>query len=412
LLIISSLLYALWFLTVIIYTVIIALLLLTPARHPTQSGDGFYPTVSLVVPTYNEAQIIGRKLENILQLDYPKEKLDVLVVDSASSDDTGDIVRRFASTNAGSMHVRLIEQSVRQGKSSAINEAQLNSNSDIFALTDADVVVQPQSLKNLIRQLGEDGIGAASGVEVPVGGVSTLSNIETGYRVVYTAVRMAEASLDTPFMCESEFSVFKRRSLEPLRPGCMCDDLELTAMMRSKGVKAVYAIDAPFFEQEATSLRSKLLHKYRRGMANQHGIIRNRGALFNRKYGKYGTIVFPFEFFVHILSPLLLFTMLGLFLGTLFLSPPTAAVQAIIMVLSGVPAILLLRQLSLKYPSAEISKSQNRLSWLLGTLSFLAFQIVLAASLVQLAVRGPELKWSQISETRTPIRTEIKVESR
>jgi cellulose synthase/poly-beta-1,6-N-acetylglucosamine synthase-like glycosyltransferase len=411
LLIIGSILYSLWFLTVIIYTLILALLFLTSPRGRTQSNDGFYPTISLVVPTYNEAQIIGRRLDNILQLDYPKDKLDVLVVDSASTDNTREIVRRFARTNPR-IHLRLIEQPVRQGKSSAINEALRISNSDMFALTDADVVVQPQALKNLIRHLGENDIGAASGVEVPVGGENSLSKIETGYRVVYTAVRMAEASLDTPFMCESELSIFKRSFLEPLRPGCMCDDLELTAMMRSKGLKAVYVLDAPFFEQEAGSLRPKLLHKYRRGMANQHGIVRNRGVLFNSKYGKYGTIVFPFEFFVHIVSPLLLFTVLGLFIGTLFLSPPIAAVELIIMILSGIPALLLLRQLSQKYRSQEISKARGRLSWLLGTVSFVGFQIVLAASLVQLAVRGPKLQWPQISETRAPIQAEIKVESR
>jgi cellulose synthase/poly-beta-1,6-N-acetylglucosamine synthase-like glycosyltransferase len=409
--IITILFSVLWLVIVTIYTVALAILLTSQPRIKADREQEYAPTVSLVVPTYNEGRIIASKLENILQFDYPRDKLNVLVVDSASTDDTRETVRRYAKENQGRMSITLIEQLSRQGKSSAINEALHNSTAEVFALTDVDVFVQPQALKRLVKNLAEQNIGAASGVEVPIGANNSLFQIEAGYRVVYTAVRMAEANLDTPFMCESEFSAFARDSLEPLKPGCMCDDLELTVMMRSRNRRGVYALDAPFFEREATSLKPKLLHKYRRGMANQHGLIRNRRVMFNKTLGRYGTRIFPFEFFVHVISPLLLVTAFALFIGTIFVSPSEAPVEAIVVAISGIPSLLLLRQLSRKYTNMEISNTQRTLSWLVGALAFIGFQTILAASLVRLGLRGPKLQWSQIEGTRAPIQGEIKVES-
>ncbi len=410
--IISILFYTLWLCTVAVYTIALARLVLSSPREDSETDINRYPTVSLVVPTYNEGRIIGRKLENILQLDYPRDKLNVLVVDSASTDDTREVVRRLSQGNEGKASIKLLEQPSRQGKSSAINEALRGSVSEIFALTDADVLVPPEALKQLVKHLSKEKIGAVSGVEIPIGGSGFLSQVEVGYRSVYTAVRMAEASLDTPFMCESEFSIFTRDSLEPLKPGCMCDDLELTVMMRSRDRRGVYAIDAPFFEREASSLKPKLLHKYRRSMANQHGIIRNRRALFNRTLGKYGTMIFPFEFFVNLVSPLLLVAAFALFIGTTLVSPSALPTESIFAVASGIPALLITRRLTRKYTSPEILKAQRTLTWLLGTVSFLGFQIFLTASLIHLAVRGPKLQWAQISETRAPAQDEIRIESK
>jgi len=404
--------YAVWLTIVIVYTVAFAILLSAPAGSRSESENEFFPTVSLVIPTYNEGQIIGQKLENILELDYPRDKLDVLVVDSASSDDTKDTVRRFANRTHGLVNINLIEQPSRQGKSSAINEALRSSSAEVFALTDADVVVRPDALKRLVKRLAQGTTGAASGVEVPVGGRGLLFQIESGYRSVYTAVRMAEASLDTPFMCESEFSVYAKDSIQLLKPGCMCDDLELTVMVRSHNRKGAYVLGVPFFEQEANRLRPKLLHKYRRSMANQHGIVRNRRVLLDKTFGKYGTLIFPFEFFVNVISPLLVVAASGLFIGSILASPFDAPIEALVVLLSGVPSLLLLRQLTRKHLTPEILKDQRRLSWLLGTVAFFGFQLVLAVSLVRLGLWGPKLQWSQISETRVPIQNEIQIQSK
>src|SRR5213594_4502339 len=149
---------------VVAYTLGLFLLHKGSPRPRFQRASGVVPTVSLVIPTYNEASIIRQKLENVLQLDYPREKLEVVVVDSASNDETGGIVKKFADEHRRDVNLVLIEQSVRRGKSEAINEALRSVRSDIIVLTDADVTFPPRSVWKLVENFGPHEVGAVSGV--------------------------------------------------------------------------------------------------------------------------------------------------------------------------------------------------------------------------------------------------------
>jgi len=385
------------------YMIGLLVLLLNSRIYKPSVGTGFLPTVSLIIPTFNEAAVIGRKLENVLQLDYPRDRVEVIVVDSASTDDTREIVRGFAARHQGEIKVRLVEQSVRMGKTDALNEALRQAKSEIFVLTDVDVTFPPDSLKKLVAHLEDPNIGAVSGVEIPIGGGSTAHSLEADYRRIYTAIRMAEASTDTPFMCESELSAYRRAILEPLRPGGMCDDIELTVGVRSKGYRSKYDIYSPFFESEAGTFVSKLKHKFRRGMANQHALVRNSNVLFNRAFGRYGSVVYPFEFFVHIVSPVLIAVVFSLFILSVAFSPFSALVAVVVALALGVPSLAIVHRLMSIYSSEDISRMKGTGSWLVGALAFLAFQGVLLASLFRLALKGPQVKWEQAAGTRPPI---------
>jgi len=220
---------------------------------------------------------------------------------------------------------------------------------------------------------------------------------------IYTAIRLAEAETDTPFMCESELSAYRRDILDPIPLGSMCDDIELTVGIRKKGYKAVYDLRTTFFENEADSFRGKFRHKMRRGMANQHSLLRNARVLFNRAYGRYGTIIFPFEFFVHVISPILLTGSFLLLLSLALVSPSELVFAILATVLASLPAIGIGFFLVQKYRRADIGSSGDKSSWLLGALSFMAFQGALMISLLKLAVKGPQLNWDQVPDTRVPI---------
>src|SRR5713101_6730637 len=388
---------------VVTYTLGLFLLYKGSPRPSSRRMSQFVPTVSLVIPTYNEASIIRQKLENVLQLDYPREKFEVVVVDSASNDETGSIVKKFAGEHRREVNIVLIEQPLRRGKSEAINEALRSVRSEIIVLTDADVTFPPGSVRKLVENFEGSEIGAVSGVEVPVGGKSFLTAIEADYRRIYTAIRMAEAETDSPFMCESELSAYRRELLEPLRPGVVCDDVELTVMVRSKGFKALYAPDVSFLETEAGKLRPKLQHKLRRGMNNQHALLQNSKVLFNQDLGRYGTLVFPFEFFVHIVSPVLLTLSLLFFLSLVVFSPFSALIALLVAALVSLPALAILRSLLRRYRETDIGALQGTGSWIFGAAAFLGFQFVLLVGLVKLGLKGPQLNWQQVPGTRIPV---------
>lgn len=393
---------------VVIITYALGLTLLrrsSPSAQPRMISQ-VIRTVSLVIPTYNEASVIRQKLENVLQLEYPREKLEVVVVDSASSDETVSIVNKFVGEHRREINLVLIEQPVRRGKSEAVNEALRNIRSEIMVLTDADVTFPPLSVRRLVENFEGSEIGAVSGVEVPVGGKSFLTSIEADYRRIYTAIRMAEAETDTPFMCESELSAYRREILEPLRPGVVCDDVELTVAVRSKGFKAVYASDVSFFETEAGKLGPKLQHKLRRGMNNQHALLHNSKVMFNRNFGRYGTIVFPFEFFVHIVSPVLLSVSLIFLFSLAVFSPISAMIAIVATAILSLPPLAILRSLIGRYRGTEVGSLRGTGSWVFGAVAFLGFQLVLLVGLLKLGFKGPQTNWQQIPGTRIPITVE------
>ncbi len=393
--------YSILSLLVIAYTIFLSILFGSSTRKkvvPTPMGK-LPPTVSIVIPTYNEAEVIERKLDNIAELDFPREKMEVIVVDSASTDATSSIAKRFAEAHSG-LTVRVIDQPERLGKAHAINEALKITKSEYFVLTDADVTNPSGALSQLITNFQQGGIGAASGVEIPVAEHTLSSRVENGYKAMYTAVRMAENALDTPFMCESEFSAYRRDAMRPLRPGCMCDDIELTVGMRSTGLKGAYDLGVRFYEKEAGTPTSKLKHKLRRGMANQHALVRTKSALFDSKLGNYGRIIFPFEFFVHLVSPILIVLWFGTLLTLLITSPIQGLFGFAIALAASVPAIAILYSLTKKYDTAHMMELSGGLDLIAGAAAFLFFQAALLWSLLKLALKGPSLKWEKISDTR------------
>jgi len=87
-------------------------------KKTTKAQDSFEPTVSLIIAAYNEEAVIGEKIENSLKLDYPRDKLEIIVFSDASTDRTDEIVKNYA--NQG---VKLLRIEGRKGKTCCQNEA-------------------------------------------------------------------------------------------------------------------------------------------------------------------------------------------------------------------------------------------------------------------------------------------------
>ncbi|HZC23814.1 MAG TPA: glycosyltransferase family 2 protein [Candidatus Binatia bacterium] len=120
------------------------------------------PSVSLLVAAYNEAAVIGEKIKNSLALDYPADKLEIVVASDGSKDATTDIVRSFASESSG--RVRLLDFPVNRGKTTVLNDAVPDLRNEIVAFSDASSMLAPDSIRILVQHFSDPRIGAASGV--------------------------------------------------------------------------------------------------------------------------------------------------------------------------------------------------------------------------------------------------------
>jgi biofilm PGA synthesis N-glycosyltransferase PgaC len=120
--------------------------------------QSYAPTATVIIPTYNEETVIAKKLEDILSQDYPKEKLQVIVVDSGSTDKTREIVSNYSGRG-----IELAEQSERQGKGAAIQHGLNFAKNEIIVVTDANSYFESGTLKYLLRNFSDPQVGGVTG---------------------------------------------------------------------------------------------------------------------------------------------------------------------------------------------------------------------------------------------------------
>lgn len=140
----------------LVYPVVLWLLALLFGRS-SRADEGPSPGVSVLIPAYNEEAVIARKIENTLALDYPRDRIEILVA-SESDDGTDAIVRRYEKEG-----VRLLPSAVRRGKVSNLNRAVPESRGEILLLTDANAMIRPDALRKIVRHFADPRIASVSG---------------------------------------------------------------------------------------------------------------------------------------------------------------------------------------------------------------------------------------------------------
>src|SRR5690606_5038323 len=137
-------------------------------KAPADEPAGGWPRVSISVPAYNEEDQIRDLIRSLLALDYPRDRLQMLIISDASSDATDDIVREYAAEG-----VELLRMPERGGKTKAENAAAGHLDGDIILNTDASIRIRPDALKPLIAAFRDPEVGCASGRDVSVGADDT-----------------------------------------------------------------------------------------------------------------------------------------------------------------------------------------------------------------------------------------------
>ena len=119
----------------------------------------FTPTVSLLMPVHNEAGVISSKLENLEHIDYPRDCLRVVIVSDGSTDETVDIIGQYQ----GSLDIQLVEVVERRGKAHALNTGLQHVTTELVVFSDASILLEKDSLKQIVRPFQDPSIGCVSG---------------------------------------------------------------------------------------------------------------------------------------------------------------------------------------------------------------------------------------------------------
>lgn len=271
------------------------------------ASDSFLPTVTLMIMTYNEAKTINAKIRNSLAIDYPYDKIEIMVVDSASTDGTQNIVKKFES-------IKLLEQDTRNGKASAINFGVGHASGEIIIITDANAMFEKESVLRLVKHFADETVGGVSGrFDAYVSNNTSISRGGSFYWKLEDHMRKWEGNIDSPVTMVGPISAFRKDILDHVDEKNLAEDFDLAVGVRKKGYRIIYDRSAVSSEPAPSVVNDVFIQKKRIVIGTLQTLIKNSSMLFNPKYGWYGTLILPSHKLFQMLSP---FFFIALFVST------------------------------------------------------------------------------------------------
>ena len=232
-----------------------ALLLLARLRPaPPVRRSEATPHATVVIVACNEERRIGAKIENCLALDYPKDRLDVLVASDGSRDGTVEVVRSFADRG-----VRVLDLPGPNGKAVALNRAVPECRGEILLLTDARQVLDALALRRLAAAFADPAVGAVSGELHLVGPGGPGEGVGLYWRYE-KMIRLAESRLDSTVGVTGAIYALRRELFAPLDPRTILDDVAIPMHVVLAGYRVLFEPGA----RATDHLTDDLGHEYRR----------------------------------------------------------------------------------------------------------------------------------------------------
>jgi len=204
-----------------------------------------WPRVSLLVPAHNEGHAIRAKIRNCMQLEYPKDRLEVFVASDGSTDATAKVIDE--ATHAGL--IRGVVYPERRGKAAVINGLVDLASGEILVISDATSMLEPGSLRALVSNFTDPRVGCVSGIyRVVIRDRDGKAEFEALYWRYETFIRQSEARLGRMLGAHGHIFAIRRELFEPLEVGTRNEDFILPVAILMKGYRSIYDTRAVAWE--------------------------------------------------------------------------------------------------------------------------------------------------------------------
>jgi cellulose synthase/poly-beta-1,6-N-acetylglucosamine synthase-like glycosyltransferase len=281
-----------------IFTTVFFLLLFFTYRHKYYAGpewSGWTPMVSVVIPAYNEGKTIEKCLDSLLALDYPKEMLEIIVVDDGSTDDTYEKVKKYEKKG-----VRVIRQK-NAGKGAALNTGIGAASGKLVATMDADSCVTPDVIKELLPYFEDDeGVMAVTpSVKIAPGG----SVIKEFQRIEYLMIlfsRKLLSYIDAVPVTPGPFSMFRKKIFDEIGgfdEHNLVEDQEIALRIQENHyrIRSSVSDKATVYTDPPDNMKDLLLQRKRWQRGGVRNYWRYRG-MIAREFGDFGLFFIPLNF--------------------------------------------------------------------------------------------------------------------
>ncbi len=250
-----------------------------------------YPSVTIIVPCWNEETTVSKTIHSLLDLDYPKDKLKIMIVDDGSKDNTWEIIQKFKDNPQIELH-----RKENGGKYTALNYGISKLSTDLVGCLDADSYVDRNALNQIVTYFEDtETMAVAPSIKLwePRNVLQLLQKVEYTFGIF---TRKMYDYMQAIYITPGPFSIFRREVFENLggyKHAHNTEDIEIALRMQKNGYKITHAHNAFVYTVPPKTLPKLLKQRIRW----TYGFIKNasdyRDMFFNRKYGNVGMLMLP-----------------------------------------------------------------------------------------------------------------------
>ncbi len=262
------------------------------------------PDVTILITAYNEENVIRQKIENTLLIDYPKEKLEILVASDGSTDRTDKIVSEFADRG-----VKLFHQAGRKGKTFTQNEAVARTSGEIILFSDATTNYKSDVLRQILPNFGDEAIGCVAGKLIYVD--ESGSDIGKGAKSYWnyeTQIKQSESDACSLIGASGCLYAVRRSAYQPMYPEA-CSDFLICTIVYKQGFRSIYEPKAVCVEVTNQGTSEEMRMRIRVISQTFTDLWRNRGMMNPFKSGFYAIELISHKLLRYMVPVFLLTTM-------------------------------------------------------------------------------------------------------
>lgn len=296
------------------------------------------PSVTLIIPMYNEEKVIREKIENTALLDYPKNKLEVILIDDYSKDSSEKVSKDAISKT--SLKAKVVKNEGGKGKARGLNWIFSQISSEITVISDADALLKEDSLMQITKNYSDPTVGGIIGKIIIISDKTRLSKSqEDSYRFYFDLWRQGESKIASVSVCNGPLMSFRTDLLKKIEvdPNAYADDSDILFKIIQLSYRVVYEKKAIVYERVPLTLKGRTIQKMKR-INGLRKVYLNNLSLLGK--GSFGKLIYPYALLTHILSPLIIL-FLVLFYPLVVLKEPWYLGLLVLLVIPKIGGLIL-----------------------------------------------------------------------
>jgi biofilm PGA synthesis N-glycosyltransferase PgaC len=224
---------------------------------PVNQAD-ITPKVSVITAAYNEEAVISQKIENSLQLDYPRELLEIIVVVDGATDETAAIAQPYTAQG-----VTVLVGPERRGKSAALNRGIAQATGEIVIISDASAFYYPDAIKKLVRNFNDPTIGLVSGNKVLRPNTEGGVEAEGFYWKYENSIKLSESQSGSVSGVVGMMNAMRKSIYEGIPEFIINDDFYMALMAMRQGYRVLYEPEAMAWQRPSLAVQDDTVRRRR-----------------------------------------------------------------------------------------------------------------------------------------------------